>query len=133
MARLHRELATDADVHSIDLPGFGAVPKPPMSPSVIAVAKALGSLLDQLAVTHAVVIGHSMGVQWGVELGVIRPGLVSDLVLIGPVTDMAHRSLPYQALMSPATYSASRSPRIRRSSWITSEAGRYGSCGNRDS
>jgi pimeloyl-ACP methyl ester carboxylesterase len=99
MARLHRELATNADVHSIDLPGFGAVPKPSTSPSVTAVARALGSLLDQLAVTRAVVIGHSMGVQWGVELGLIRPGLVSELVLIGPVTDAAHRSLPYQALM----------------------------------
>ncbi|MGD8165942.1 alpha/beta fold hydrolase [Herbiconiux sp. P16] len=96
LTRLHAELSAEADVHSIDLPGFGGVPKPGSSPDIHTMATALAALLDQLGVEHAVVVGHSMGAQWTVELGVLRPDLVAHLVLIGPVTDDTHRSLPYQ-------------------------------------
>lgn len=98
LARLHMELSVDADVHSIDLPGFGGVPKPNSNPDVHAVAGALSVVLEQLGVRRAVVIGHSMGAQWAVELAVIRPDLVSQVVLIGPVTDDKHRSLLAQAV-----------------------------------
>jgi pimeloyl-ACP methyl ester carboxylesterase len=98
LSRLHAEFSGDATVHSIDLPGFGGVPKPGAPPDITAMAAALAALLDQLGVTGAVVVGHSMGVQWAVELGVIRPDLVAQLVLIGPVTDDTHRSLVYQSL-----------------------------------
>lgn len=98
MARLHDELASNADVHSIDLPGFAAVPKPDAPPDLTVMATAIAALLDQLGVSHTVVAGHSMGAQWATELGTIRPDLVTQLVLIGPVTDNTHRSLPYQSL-----------------------------------
>lgn len=99
LARLHTELGKNADVHSIDLPGFGGVPKPAFSPSIPAMAVAISSVLDQLNISGAVVVGHSMGAQWATELGVTRPDLVAALTLIGPVTDTAHRSLRYQSLM----------------------------------
>jgi pimeloyl-ACP methyl ester carboxylesterase len=99
MSRLHVELSADADVYSIDLPGFGGVPKPDTVPDIEAMAGALAVLFDQLHIEQAVVIGHSMGVQWAVQLGIIRPDLVGALALIGPVSDEAHRTLTYQALM----------------------------------
>jgi pimeloyl-ACP methyl ester carboxylesterase len=39
-----------------------------------------------------------MGVQWAVELAVLRPDLVAHVVLMGPVTDDRHRSLVAQAI-----------------------------------
>jgi pimeloyl-ACP methyl ester carboxylesterase len=98
LARLHTELSSDADVHSIDMPGFGGVEKPRSNPGIQAMAGALSAVLDDLGVRRAVVAGHSMGVQWAVELAAVRPDLVAAVVLIGPVTDSAHRSLLAQAV-----------------------------------
>lgn len=98
LADLHAELSVGADVHSIDMPGFGGVPKPGSNPDVRVVAEALSAVLEQLGVGRAVVVGHSMGAQWAVELGAIRPDLVSHVVLIGPVTDDTRRSLLAQAV-----------------------------------
>jgi pimeloyl-ACP methyl ester carboxylesterase len=91
--RLHTELARTADVYSIDLPGFGGVPKPSTSPSVTEMAWLLASALDRVGVTDAVIVGHSMGAQWAVELGIVRPDLAAGVVVIGPVTDDRHRTL----------------------------------------
>jgi pimeloyl-ACP methyl ester carboxylesterase len=98
MARLHDELARSNDVHSIDVPGFGGLPKPVVAPSVTLMAAALGALLDELRIQSAVLVGHSMGAQWVVELAVIRPALARAVVAIGPVTDDAHRSLLSQSV-----------------------------------
>ncbi|RHA44097.1 alpha/beta fold hydrolase [Cellulomonas rhizosphaerae] len=87
LARLHRELASWGDTHSVDLPGFGGTPAPGAVMSVARGAALLGGALDALGVTAAVVIGHSMGAQFATELAVHRPELVSHLVLVGPVTD----------------------------------------------
>jgi pimeloyl-ACP methyl ester carboxylesterase len=98
MARLHDELARSNDVHSIGLPGFGGLPKPVVAPSVTDMAAAIGTLLDELCIQRAVLVGHSMGAQWVVELAVIRPQLARGVVAIGPVTDDAHRSLLAQSV-----------------------------------
>ncbi|MCS5720789.1 alpha/beta hydrolase [Herbiconiux sp. CPCC 203407] len=98
LSRLHAELALHGEVHSIDLPGFGGLPKPGHSPSVAEMAKALGAALDLLGVPAGVLLGHSMGAQWVVELAVQRPDRATGVVIIGPVADDRHRSLPAQAL-----------------------------------
>ncbi|HWI31787.1 MAG TPA: alpha/beta hydrolase [Microbacterium sp.] len=92
-ARLHEQLAQTGDVHSVDLPGFGGLPKPPLSLTVPAMARALGEALTEIGVQGAVLIGHSMGSQWVVELAVQRPALAMCVVAIGPVTDSEHRSM----------------------------------------
>jgi len=97
LTRLHEELARDAEVHSIDLPGFGGLPKPRRSPDIAGMAGALGGVLDELGVWRAVLIGHSMGAQWVVELGVQRPDLAEAVVAIGPVTDDRRRNALVQA------------------------------------
>lgn len=97
LARLHRELETDSLVYSLDLPGFGGLPKPSDSPSVNDMALRMARVLDVLGVRNAVLVGHSMGAQWVVELALIRPDLASRVVIIGPVADSAHRTLLAQS------------------------------------
>lgn len=96
-SRLHHELETDATVYSLDLPGFGGTPKPRFSPSVHEMALLVAHALDEVGVSDAILVGHSMGAQWVVELALLRPDLVTGVVIIGPVTDSRHRSLPAQS------------------------------------
>lgn len=98
LARLQRELAKVGAVYSFDLPGFGATPKPPGAVSVRSYARFVEHLLDRRGIGSCVLVGHSMGVQFAIELATQRPDLVSHLVLIGPVVDRAHRTVGAQAL-----------------------------------
>jgi pimeloyl-ACP methyl ester carboxylesterase len=97
-SRLHQELELEATVYSVDLPGFGGAPKRGFSPTVREMALLLATALDGLGVRDAVLVGHSMGAQWVVELGILRPDLVSRVVVIGPVSDSRHRTLLAQSL-----------------------------------
>ncbi|MFE1646045.1 alpha/beta fold hydrolase [Microbacterium sp. P01] len=98
LSRLHERLAATGSVHSIDLPGFAGLPKPDHAPDIAETATALGDVLTRLGVERAVLVGHSMGAQWVVELGAQRPELIAAVVVIGPVTDSEHRSAPAQAV-----------------------------------
>jgi pimeloyl-ACP methyl ester carboxylesterase len=95
-ARLHPLLAATDDVISLDLPGFGGARRPPRDVDIPAMADALGDLLEGEGITDAVVVGHSMGTQWAIELAVRRPHLVWRVVAIGAVVDDRHRSLGAQ-------------------------------------
>lgn len=92
LARLHRELARTDEVHAFDLPGFGGMPKPDAAMDVPDMAAGLASVLDHLGLSSAVLVGHSMGAQWVVELAATRPDLAAGVVLIGPVADDARRT-----------------------------------------
>ncbi|ERG65423.1 hypothetical protein L332_13360 [Agrococcus pavilionensis RW1] len=96
-ARLHGVLAARARVVSVDLPGFGGMPKPDRDVDVPTMAGALGEALDSLGTGPIVLVGHSMGAQWVVELALQRPELVSLVVAIGPVADHRHRTPTAQA------------------------------------
>lgn len=97
LARLHHELAASATVISFDLPGFGGTPRPPAQLSVERYAELIGRALDHAGVPHCVVVGHSMGCQFAVELARQRPELTSRIVLMGPVVDSRRRSVLRQA------------------------------------
>ena len=96
LARLHDVLAQDRTVFSIDLPGFGGLPKPGRDIDIASMAHALGQVIESLGVGPVVLVGHSMGTQWVVEASLQRPEIVTDVVIMGPVTDSAHRSLHAQ-------------------------------------
>ncbi|GAA1846093.1 alpha/beta fold hydrolase [Agromyces salentinus] len=100
-SRLHEELAGTDDVYSVDLPGFGGLPKPGTDLDVPAMAAALGGVLDTtvaLTADEIILVGHSMGAQWAVELAAERPDLVHGVVIVGPVADERHRSLRAQSV-----------------------------------
>jgi pimeloyl-ACP methyl ester carboxylesterase len=97
--RLQQVLAGYGDVHSFDLPGFGAAAKPDRQISVAEYAAVIAGTLDELGTGPVVVVGHSMGTQFATELALLRPDLVSHVVLIGPVVDSARRNVLIQALL----------------------------------
>ena len=98
LARLHDLLSREAPVFSIDLPGFGGLPKPGQDVDVAAMAAALGEVVASLQLGPAVLVGQSMGCQWVVELAAQRPDLVAHVVTIGPVVDAEHRTFLAQAV-----------------------------------
>lgn len=98
LARLHAELALSADVYSFDLPGFGDAPRPGSQVSVGEYAAFVRAVLSDAGVESCVVVGHSMGVQFGVELALQDPGLVAGAVLMGPVVDSSSKSVALQAM-----------------------------------
>lgn len=98
LARLHQELALSADVYTFDLPGFGDAPKPGRQVPVGEYADFVRTVLSDAGVTSCVVIGHSMGAQYAVELALQQPDLVAGVVLMGPVVDPRSKSLARQAL-----------------------------------
>jgi pimeloyl-ACP methyl ester carboxylesterase len=81
-----------------DLPGFGLSGKPDRIYSVEDHSRLLSAWLDSLAERGLCVIGNSFGCQVAVDLAVRRPDLVGALVLVGPTTDPAARSMARQAL-----------------------------------
>ncbi|GAA2891056.1 alpha/beta fold hydrolase [Microbacterium esteraromaticum] len=97
LARLHAALSAQGTVISVDLPGFGGLPKPAGDAAIGEMADALGNVLDRLDVSGVVLIGQSMGTQWVVELAVRRPDLARAVVLIGPVADERRRTAMQQA------------------------------------
>jgi pimeloyl-ACP methyl ester carboxylesterase len=95
--RLQILLARHGDTYSIDLPGFGATPKPDRQLSVPDYAAVVAATLHKMGTSHVVVIGHSMGTQLATELAVQHPDLVSHVALLGPVVDPARRTIPQQS------------------------------------
>ncbi|MBT2522223.1 alpha/beta fold hydrolase [Arthrobacter sp. ISL-28] len=115
LARLHLELASgrqarDAVVYSFDLPGFGDTPRPGRQVSVGEYAAFVAAVLADAGVQSCVVVGHSMGVQFAVELALQEPDLVSRVVLMGPVVDPARRSAAWHALALTRDALLSESP-----------------------
>ena len=97
LGRLHDELSSDGVVLSIDLPGYGGLPKPDHDIGVAEMADALAAVVASLGIPSAVLVGHSMGAQWVVEAACQSPGSVAGVVMIGPVADERHRTLAAQA------------------------------------
>jgi len=97
--RLAKHLAPHARVIALDLPGFGATPKPHRSISVQEYAGLISAVLDVLGVAQCVAVGHSMGAQFALELALQRPDAITHVVLAGPVTDSEHPTAVRQTLV----------------------------------
>lgn len=97
LSRLHDVLADTTRVVSVDLPGFGGLPKPRFDVTIPQMAAGLAQVVASLDDDRVVLVGHSMGVQWAVEAALQHPEYVRAVVPIGPVADEAHRTLGAQA------------------------------------
>jgi pimeloyl-ACP methyl ester carboxylesterase len=96
--RLAEILSRTGDVISFDLPGFASTRTPLRPVSVAQYAAEIGRELDRIRTGPVIVVGHSMGAQFALELAVTRPDLVSHLIAIGPVTNSSRRTLRAQAV-----------------------------------
>src|SRR5690606_37070095 len=72
-------------------------PWPPRTRTMARHADIVAAYLRSIGVSDAVVIGHSMGSQFGAELAARHPSLISGLVLAGPTVNSAARSVWEQA------------------------------------
>lgn len=98
LARLHDALSGSAPVISVDLPGFGGVPKPPRDLDVREMGRLLAGVLTGVGERPVILVGHSMGAQWVVEAARrISVSQVQAVVLIGPVVDERRRTVSAQA------------------------------------
>ena len=93
--RLATVLARSGTVYAVDLPGFGGAPRPRHELTVEAGAELILAFLGAEGIDSAIVVGHSMGAQFTVEVAVRGTDRVAGLVLIGAVVDERARA-PWQ-------------------------------------
>jgi pimeloyl-ACP methyl ester carboxylesterase len=84
------EFASERRVIALDLPGFGASPLPDGEISIARYGRLLDSLLDQLGVDAAAVVGSSMGGFIASELAIAFPQRVERLVLVSAAGITTH-------------------------------------------
>ena len=89
---LAERLADAGTVYLIDLPGYGASPKPARDVPLHDHAHTLGAVLDAAGIIDPVLIGHSFGCQVVTELADQRPELSERLVLLSPTINPARRT-----------------------------------------
>jgi pimeloyl-ACP methyl ester carboxylesterase len=91
------EELSDADtVWLVDLPGYGASPKPGRDVSLDDHARVLGAVLGAAGIQSPVLIGHSWGCQVITELADQRPDFSDRLVLLSPTINPARRTAAKQ-------------------------------------
>ncbi|HLG51735.1 MAG TPA: alpha/beta hydrolase [Chloroflexota bacterium] len=75
-------LADRCDVVAIDLPGFGATPRPPVPWGTFEYAAFVASFLRQGGLAPCTLIGHSFGGRVSLAVAAQEPALVTRLVLV---------------------------------------------------
>jgi 2-hydroxy-6-oxonona-2,4-dienedioate hydrolase len=91
-------LAETAEVHAVDLPGFGRSEGPSPAASVGQLAELLVAWLDAEQIERCHVVANSLGCQVCADLATRVPDRVATLTLIGPTVDPAAHSIPRQIM-----------------------------------
>ncbi len=81
----------------LDLPGFGASPRPPEAWGTADYADAVADFLAARPGVRMIWIGHSFGCRVGLQVAARHPGLVEGLFLIAAAGLPRTRSLPERA------------------------------------
>ncbi|WP_065964649.1 alpha/beta fold hydrolase [Curtobacterium sp. UCD-KPL2560] len=97
-ARTQRALARTHRTVAVDLPGFGGLPPAGRRLQIEELADLVVAAVRTAGAGDLVVVGQSMGTQVAVEAARRHPGVVTAVVLVGPVVDRARRTLPHQAV-----------------------------------
>ena len=80
---------------SVDLPGFGQTPPPPVPWSVTEYKEAVREFIERLGIAGCDVVAHSFGARVAILLAAEHPGLVSKLVLVDAAGVRPRRTLKY--------------------------------------
>ncbi len=95
-ADLVAHLDGSGEVVAIDLPGYGEAPEPERVLTMERTADLVAAYLASHVRRPAVLVGHSMGAQVGLEVAARHPEAVSKLVLVGPTVDPSARTATHQ-------------------------------------
>ncbi|WP_046468303.1 alpha/beta fold hydrolase [Allosalinactinospora lopnorensis] len=87
-----RALAGRHEAWAVDLPGFGRSRSRKSSLTLLELAGACASWMQQRDLKNACLLGTSMGCQIVAEMYQSRPELVSSVLLVGPTMDPRMRS-----------------------------------------
>ncbi|MCS4484642.1 alpha/beta hydrolase [Gleimia sp. 6138-11-ORH1] len=82
------------EVLLVDLPGFGASPRPHTPLSIAGFAAVLHAVIKAAELHNPVILGHSMGAQVVAELAVRDPEMAQRILLVGPPVDLRRHSFP---------------------------------------
>lgn len=88
---LASELARDGRVYLIDLPGYGAAPKPRRDVTIADHAAVLASFLRRSTLLNPVLVGHSWGSQVVSVLARDHPDVSDRIVLMAPTLEPSAR------------------------------------------
>jgi pimeloyl-ACP methyl ester carboxylesterase len=105
-------------VVALDLPGFGASPKPPWEISIPAYGRVVDQFCETLGLTKAIVVGNSMGGFVAAEHAINYPERVDRLVLVSAagISQTQVRRRPLMAFLGVSTaVTAAAAANARRS------------------
>lgn len=77
-------LSSNATVYALDLPGHGQSTKNVLDGSIDGLAKTVLAFMDELGISSAQLVGHSLGGAIALKVALINPSRVSRLDLIAP-------------------------------------------------
>lgn len=80
-------LSADHRVIAVDLPGFGASPRPVQPTGLNDLVDLTGALIDGLDIAPALLVGNCMGTNISVSLARSRPEVVAGILAVNPLTD----------------------------------------------
>jgi len=86
-SRLSEQLRPHGIVYAVELPGFGATPRPDRALGIEDFAALLIAFSEVWNLDNPVLVGHSMGTQIVTEMAVRKPALSDRVVLMGSVVD----------------------------------------------
>lgn len=90
-------LSSKYDVHVLDMPGYGNVPKPSHPLAPYEQADIVADYIKIAGLRSAVIVGQSMGCQTATQLAARHPTVCERLILIGPTVNKWQRKLFMQA------------------------------------
>ncbi len=79
-------LSTTYRTIAVDLPGFGASPRPSPAATLDDMVEAIGVLLDELALVPALLVGNCMGSNIAVQVARRYPDRVRGVLAVNPLT-----------------------------------------------
>jgi len=95
-------LAADHRVILVDRPGWGHSSIEGARPGIVAQAKMIAALIEQLDLDRPFLVGHSLGGAVSLALALDRPDLVRGLALIAPLSQVVETApAPFKGLLAP--------------------------------
>jgi pimeloyl-ACP methyl ester carboxylesterase len=96
-------LAADHRIILVDRPGWGHSSIHGARPGIVAQAKMIAALIEQLKLDKPLLVGHSLGGAVSLALALDRPDLVRGLALIAPLSQVVETPpAPFKGLLAPS-------------------------------